>query len=277
MHLGSLMTALSSWLDIRQQGGTWRLRIDDIDPPREVAGAASTIIEQLAQHGLEWDAEVVFQSDRHDRYQQAIACLLDQGNAFYCRLSRQQIAALGGCHPGLSAATTRAEGSAVRILSPTRSVVFDDRVMGLQRQNISHEGAFVIKRRDGYYAYQLACALDDTELGITDVLRGQDLLESTFRQIHILDRLGLQAPDYGHLPLVVDAGGAKYSKSAGNAVLHQDPATNLLHCCHLLGIPPRPSELDTTSVRELLEWSLAQWHLSKLPGEHILGEAPSRA
>ena len=269
LHLGSLVTALSSWLDIRQQGGLWRLRIDDIDPPREVAGASSTIIGQLAQHGLEWDGDVIFQSERHDRYHQAIASLLHQGTAFYCTLSRQQIAALGGCHPGLLAATDTAQGSAVRIVSPTHSITFDDRVMGAQHQDISHEGAFVIKRRDGYFAYQLACALDDAELGMTHVLRGQDLLESTFRQIHILESLGLKPPDYGHLPLLLDVKGAKLSKSAGSAALHHDPATNLLRCYHLLGMPPTPQDIDTTNVGELLTWGLAKWHISKLPKGHI--------
>ncbi len=229
LHLGSLAMAVASWLDARRQHGEWLLRIDDIDPPREQPGAADSILRQLDAFALHWDGPVHYQSQRHEAYEAAVQQLLASGDGFYCQLSRRDLEAIGNLHPGKSIAVTSAKDTAVRLAVTTEPVCFDDRFQGRQCLDLSlHEGAFVIRRRDGLYAYQLACALDDADLAITDVVRGIDLLDSTPRQIHVLDRLGRTLPRYGHLPVVLGADGQKLSKSAGAAAIKGDRAAQTL-------------------------------------------------
>ncbi|MFN3714658.1 MAG: tRNA glutamyl-Q(34) synthetase GluQRS [Alcanivoracaceae bacterium] len=220
LHLGSLVMAAASWLDARRHDGVWLVRIDDIDPPREVAGAADVILRQLTLFGLHWDDQVIYQSQRHPGYEAAVQMLLQDKRAFYCRLSRRELEACGQIHPGPAAASLAAAGAAVRLAVPDQPICFDDRALGSQSFRLDQqEGAFVIRRRDDLYAYQLACALDDADLAITDVVRGMDLLDSTPRQIHVLDSLSRPAPRYAHLPVVVDGQGNKLSKSAGSAAV----------------------------------------------------------
>ena len=270
LHLGSLTTALASWLDIRQRGGQWWLRIDDIDPPREVPGAARRILDALAQHGLEHDGDVVWQSQRGAQYAGAVDRLLAQGDAFYCSLSRRELETLGGRHPGPPVAVQAGPDHAIRLAVPDHPITFQDRLQGPQRLNLAEaDGAFVIRRRDGLFAYQLACALDDAEMGVTEVLRGADLLDSTFRQLQVIDRLGLQAPTYGHLPVVVDKDGNKLSKSAGAARLSPEPATNLVTALQLLGAET-PADLHRSPVQTILDWGLSHWQADHLSGRRIL-------
>ena len=226
LHLGSLVMALASWLDARRHEGEWLLRIDDIDPPREMPGAAATILRQLEAFALHWDGPVYYQSQRHDAYQAAVQQLLQQGDAFYCRLSRKELEAAGNLHPGKSHAADSPIDAAVRLTVPVEATCFDDRFQGRQCFRLDQqEGAFVIRRRDGLYAYQLACALDDADLQITDVVRGIDLIESTPRQIHVLNCLHRPVPRYGHLPVVLDSKGQKLSKSSGAAAIGTDQAS----------------------------------------------------
>ena len=221
LHFGSLVMALASWLDARRQQGEWLLRIDDIDPPREVPGAADTILRQLDAFALHWDGPVYYQSRHHDAYQSAVQQLLNQGDAFYCRLSRKELEAYNNLHPGKRLAVSSAKDAAVRLSVPTESLCFDDRFQGRQCCHLDQqEGAFVIRRRDGLFAYQLACAVDDADMAITDVIRGMDLIDSTPRQIHVLHCLQRSTPRYGHLPVVLDENGQKLSKSSGAAAIN---------------------------------------------------------
>jgi glutamyl-Q tRNA(Asp) synthetase len=223
LHFGSLVMAVASWLDARRHDGIWQLRIDDIDPPREVAGAADIIQRQLAAFALHWDGPVHYQSQRHAAYEDAVQQLLRGGLAFYCRLSRRELEALGQRHPGPSIACQSPEDAAVRLAVPSEPLCFDDRALGRQCFRLDQqEGAFVVRRRDSLFAYQLACALDDADFGITDIIRGVDLLDSTPKQIHVLHCLGRPVPRYGHLPVVMDAHGHKLSKSAGSAAINSD-------------------------------------------------------
>lgn len=253
LHFGSLVTALASWLDARAAGGVWLVRIDDLDPPREVPGAADTILRQLARHGLEWDESVRYQSRRGDAYAEAVEALVCDGLAFRCPLSRRQLQALGNRHPGPAVATADPD-SAVRLCIPAHPVRFEDRFRGMVTFDLAEEGPFVIRRRDGFYAYQLACALDDADDGITDVVRGVDLLASTARQLVVLEALGRPAPRYAHLPLVQDDQGRKLSKSAGSAALPDAPVTSLAAAIRWLGGTPCG---DT--VTALLDGALAWW------------------
>lgn len=222
LHFGSLLAAFGSWLLARQAGGTWLVRVEDLDPPREVPGAAERQLATLAAFGLHSDEPVVYQSGRGQRYQAAIERLLAQGLAFECHCSRTTLAASGGIHRACIARNQRAD-PAIRLRVPDGSVVvFDDAVHGRQSQDVAREvGDFVLKRADGYWAYQIAVVVDDAEQGITDVVRGADLLDSTPRQILLQRALGLPAPRYAHLPLVLGQDGRKLSKS--DAALPVDP------------------------------------------------------
>ncbi|MDF1630444.1 MAG: tRNA glutamyl-Q(34) synthetase GluQRS [Alcanivoracaceae bacterium] len=225
LHLGSLVMALASWLDARRQQGEWLVRIDDIDPPRETPGAADTILRQLEAFALYWDGPVHYQSQHHEAYRAAVQQLLLQGDAFYCRLSRKDLAALNNLHPGKHLAVSSSRDASVRLSIPAEPLCFDDRFQGRQCFRLDQqEGAFVIRRRDGLFAYQLACAVDDADMAVTDVIRGMDLLESTPRQMHVLNCLQQPAPRYGHLPVVLDKNGDKLSKSSGAAAIKPDQA-----------------------------------------------------
>ncbi len=260
LPFGSLVAALASWLEARHAGGEWLVRVDDLDPPREVPGAADTILRQLETFGLHWDGPVRYQSQRHFAYQEAVDTLLDSGHAFHCRLTRKQLADLDHNHPGISAAVPAAADTAIRLQVPDRELRYLDAIQGRISNNLHQDGgAFVIRRRDGLFGYQLACALDDADDGITHVLRGADLLDSTLRQRWLLECLGRPAPDYAHLPVITDGRDLKLSKSAGSEAL--DPArANLLLTAALrcIGLQP-PSDLQGASPAELLAWGTAHY------------------
>ena len=265
LHLGSLVTALASWLDMRTRGGEWLVRIDDIDPPREVPGAADTILHQLEVHGLEHDGSPYYQRQRGAAFAEAVETLLRQGDAFHCALSRRQLAEYAGVHPGPSVAVGPGPDRAVRLCVPDTPVSFQDELQGTVSVCLAREGPFVIRRRDGLFAYQLASALDEVLLEITDVMRGADLLESTARQLHVLHCLGHRGPRWAHLPLVVDEEGRKLSKSEGAAALApRDPAANLVRALQCLGMVP-PPELRGAQPRTVLEWAREHWQRPTSP------------
>jgi glutamyl-Q tRNA(Asp) synthetase len=226
LHFGSLVAALASWLDARAAGGRWRVRIEDLDAPRVQPGAADDILRTLAQLGLTWDGDVVYQSARAKLYDDALKRL--EGNTYWCGCTRREIAdsALGlaadgaqiypgTCRNGLAAGRQR---RALRVKTSGERIGFDDRVQGRQEQTLESEvGDFVLHRADGQYAYQLAVAVDDAEQGITDVVRGADLLDSTTRQIWLQRLLGYPQPRYLHIPAAVNAAGEKLSKQTGEA------------------------------------------------------------
>lgn len=214
LHFGSLLAALGSWLLARRAGGEWLVRIEDLDPPREVPGAAEAQLRSLRAFGLEPDGEVMRQSTRGDAYREALERLLDSGDAFTCHCSRTDLADAGGVHRACVAGSRRPD-PAVRLRVPDgTAIAFEDALRGRIRQRLDLEvGDFVLRRADGYWAYQLAVVVDDADQGITEVVRGADLLDSTPRQVFVQQRLGLPTPGYAHLPVAVDAAGAKLSKS----------------------------------------------------------------
>jgi glutamyl-Q tRNA(Asp) synthetase len=224
LHAGSLAAALASWLDARAHGGTWLVRIEDLDPPRELAGAASDIINTLRLFGLESDEPVAFQSQRTTLYKAALDQLDRQGLVFGCACTRKDMEEVGaqpGARVGVYPGTCR-DGTggrpvrALRVRVPTGSIGFEDRALGHYAQELESEvGDFVVRRADGLWAYQLAVVVDDAAQGITDVVRGADLLDNTPRQIYLQRALGFPTPRYLHVPIVTNATGEKLSKQTG--------------------------------------------------------------
>lgn len=226
LHFGSLVAALGSWLLARHHQGEWLVRVEDLDPPREVPGAAHAQLTTLAAFGMTSDLPVVWQSRRHARYAHALERLLAGGAAFECRCSRSELASVGGIHRRC-VARDPFRPAAVRLqVAEGTTVDFIDGLQGRIAQAVDRDvGDVVLRRADGYWAYQLAVVVDDAEQGITDVVRGADLLDSTPRQILLQRALGLPTPRYLHLPLIVDAHGDKLSKSM--AALPVDDASPL--------------------------------------------------
>lgn len=252
LHFGSLLAALGSWLLARHAGGEWRVRIEDLDPPREIAGAGDRQLATLAAFGLVSDRAVWRQSTRGDAYLAAIDRLLASGDAFPCHCSRADVAAAGGVHRRCVRGAWR-RGGAVRLRVAAGAVTFEDSIQGTVTQDVGTEvGDVVLRRADGYWAYQLAVVVDDAAQGITDVVRGADLLDSTPRQIVLQRALGLPTPRYAHLPLAVDGHGRKLAKSlASLPVDPQDPLPALRAAWRALGQPPR-AVASAGSVQALL-------------------------
>ena len=236
LHFGSLLAAFGSWLLARHAGGEWLVRVEDLDPPREVAGAADRQLRTLEAFGLVSDGPVLRQSERGAFYEAALARLLASGDAFVCHCSRSE---LGGRVHRRCVGRQRNE-AAIRFRVPDgATVAFEDAVQGHVVQAVDVDvGDFVLKRADGYWAYQLAVVVDDAAQGITDVVRGADLLDSTPRQILLQRALGLPTPRYAHLPLVLDGSGRKLSKSlAALPVDAGDPLPALRAAWRVLGQP----------------------------------------
>ncbi len=241
LHFGSLLAALGSWLMARHAGGAWLVRIEDIDPPREVPGAADDQLRTLERFGLVPDEPVLRQGERDAAYRAALERLLAGDDAFQCHCSRSDLAGSGGVHRACVADARRPD-PAVRLRVPDGTVItFDDGVQGAMTQDVAREvGDFVLRRADGPWAYQLAVVVDDAAQGITEVVRGADLLDSTARQIVLQRRLGLPTPRYAHLPMVVDVDGHKLSKSsAALPVDDDDPLPALRAAWRALGQSPR--------------------------------------
>ncbi len=221
LHFGSLLAAFASWLDARAHGGDWLVRIEDVDRHREVPGAADAQLQALSGFGLLPDRPPVRQSERGERYQTALAQLDRAGEIFRCSCSRSQLTLAGGIHTRCVQPPTAS--AAIRLRIPERRVAFVDRCVGEYAQQLRAEvGDVVLRRADGLWAYQLAVVVDDADQCVTDVVRGVDLLDSTPRQIHLQQRLGLPTPRYLHIPLVLDSDGRKLSKSS--QALAIDPA-----------------------------------------------------
>ena len=231
LHLGTLVAALGSWLHVRQRGGRWLIRVDDIDPAREHPGSAERILAGLQRCGLHADQAPLFQSTRLSAYRQALENLTARGLVFECWCSRRDLAAAGRVHrDGHCLRDPDPERPpALRLKVPPGEILFEDRVYGLQRQDVREAvGDFVLRRADGCWSYHLACALDEGYQEITEVIRGHDLMDSTPRQILLQQLLGLPIPAYGHLPLVMGNDGEKLSKSGNGPELDMhDPVTAL--------------------------------------------------
>jgi glutamyl-Q tRNA(Asp) synthetase len=275
LHFGSLVAALASYLDARSVGGRWLMRMEDLDPPREEPGAQAAILKALESYGFEWDGEVVLQSDRHDAYAEVLNRLFNHGLAYACTCSRKTLAPYHGIYPGLCRnAGHDTKDAAIRLRVPELEYHFIDRVQGEYRQHLGREvGDFVIRRRDGLYAYQLAVVLDDAWQGITDIVRGADLLDSTPRQLYLQELLGLPQPRYLHIPLITQPDGHKLGKSYRSPPLTDDQATPLLlRALRALGHNPG-AELAYATPREVLNWGIAHWDAMLIPRTLNLPEA----
>ncbi len=269
LHLGSLATAVASFLDARARQGHWLVRIEDIDPPREVPGAADTIVGQLDAHGLHWDGPILHQSQRLFHYETALAKLAAAGLLYRCTCNRQRLRELGGCYDGrCRQRTDTAQAGALRVrIDGDPHISYRDFLRGPEHTDLRTSGDFVVRRRDGLIAYQLAVAVDDAAQGITHVLRGADLADSTPRQIFLFRQLGLATPEYGHIPVICDAQGRKLSKQ--NHAPRVQPAAASANLCRALvwlGLTP-PRELEGSDPESLLRWGLEHWHRGPLKAE----------
>jgi glutamyl-Q tRNA(Asp) synthetase len=265
LHFGSLVAAVGSWLDARARAGAWLVRIEDIDPPREVPGSAEDIVATLAAFGMQPDEPVVFQSARTPAYQAAFEQLQRLDRVFPCWCSRSDLAASSGVHRGACIAPRNARRRpAWRVRAPAVDVAFDDAVLGRQSRNLAADGDFVVLRADGWFAYQLAVVVDDAHQAVTDVVRGADLAESTPRQIHLQQLLGLPTPRYAHLPLVVDRHGRKLSKQdRAHPVDRDDPLPALRSALAFLGMAD-VARATAATPRELLESAATRFDLAAI-------------
>lgn len=267
LHFGTLVSALASYLFVRIDGGKWLLRIEDLDPPRVVAGAADTMLFLLEALGFQWDDEVVFQSRRFDRYREVLEDLRSRQLIFECGCSRREILASaphageeGPIYPGTCRrGVDRARGQrSLRLRVSSEEITFVDGIQGEQRQNLERDvGDFVLYRADGVFAYQLAVVVDDLDAGVTQVVRGADLLLSTPRQIWLYRCLGGQSPAYHHHPLVLGSGTNKLSKRDMNhALIHAGNGGPMLWLAlDFLGQVP-PPELRNARPGEVLAWGV---------------------
>lgn len=276
LHFGSLMTALGSYLDARAANGKWLVRIEDLDPPRETPGAGEAILETLAAYQLHWDGEVWYQSNRHAIYQAQIDKLLAAHQAFYCTCSRKPLIRQYGHHyPGLCRGryTQPDQAASVRLLTHNNPIGFDDALQGHYEQRLESEiGDFIIKRKDGLYAYHLAVVMDDEAQGITDIVRGLDLLDSTPRHLYLQQLLGYHHPRYLHLPIVVNHLGQKLSKQTfAEPVPNHHPSTYLWACLDALGQQP-PSIMQSAPADELVHWGIEHWCRDKIPHRAQINE-----
>lgn len=268
LHVGSLLAALASWLRARQAGGQWLVRIEDIDPPREVPGSKRSILATLERLGLHADEPALFQSDREDDYAKALRRLQADGHAFPCWCSRAELEAAGIVHRDGHCISAPRDGRKpawrLRVHDADAGIAFEDVLQGPQNQHVRDAvGDFVLKRADGLWSYQLACVVDDAFQGITEVVRGCDLLDSTPRQILLQRLLGLPTPAYLHLPLLMDAEGRKLSKSTdAPAVSMHDPHTALAQALRFLD-QDVPDALD---VGAMLHIAAQRFDLSSLRG-----------
>lgn len=275
LHFGSLVAAVGSYLEARKHGGEWLVRIEDLDPPREMRGADRLILDTLEHYGFEWDGEVIYQSHRHEYYLNALDRLQQQGLLYRCGCSRKEIAERGeqlglplGVYPG-TCRTRQADSRqqhALRLLTEGQQMEFIDAIQGTIRQNLATEvGDFVLRRADGPFAYQLAVAVDDAEQGITEVVRGSDLLDSTPRQILLQRYLGYPTPAYRHLPVAINNEGLKLSKQTFAPALERDnPLPSLWQALAFLGQKP-PAELLEGEVSSFWRWAVAQWQGDAVP------------
>ncbi len=254
LHLGSLLAAVGSWLMARQAGGQWLIRIEDIDPPREVKGAAQGQIETLKAFGMESDEAIMWQSRRSERYREILQGLIDSGNAFECFCSRKDLTGHQGIHRSCVAKNAE-KHPAIRLAIPDVTIDFEDQFQANFSQVLGTEvGDMVIRRSDGFWAYQLAVVVDDADQGITHIVRGRDLLISTPKQIYLQRRLGFPTPRYAHLPLVTDASGHKLSKSLSACPIDpHDPIPALRRVWQLLGQDLASWPLDSNPERALLQ------------------------
>ncbi|MGI9897049.1 tRNA glutamyl-Q(34) synthetase GluQRS [Vibrio natriegens] len=267
LHFGSLVAALGSYFQAKANHGSWLVRIEDLDPPREMPGATQAILEALQAYQLHWDGEVVYQSQRHHLYQAQIDTWLENGDAYYCQCTRKQIKQHGGFYPGTCRDKNLKEG-AIRLKMTKPIASFFDLKHGtiqIPEQLVNED--FIIKRRDGLFAYNLAVVLDDIDQGVTEVVRGADLIEPTGRQISLYQILAQPEVSYLHLPLAIDNNGNKLSKqNHATAIDIDNPKPALLKAMTFLGFDI-PEEIRASDITNILRWGSENWQLEQLPTE----------
>ncbi len=270
LHFGSLVAAMGSYLDAKSRQGEWLVRIEDVDPPRVAAGSADAILKTLESFGFEWDGPVMYQSQRVEAYRAALDRLRHDDLIYPCACSRKTLAELsqrgidGPVYPGACRARAADESLAQRFLVPDVRIVFEDRLLGRVACDVAAEcGDFPLRRADGVYTYQLAVVVDDAEQGITDIVRGADLLTSTPRQIVLQQALSVPTPDYLHLPVVLDSQGEKLSKQTlAQPVDGAQPLAALGSAAAFLGLPVTVGIADVAGF-----WSAAirLWPTCNIP------------
>jgi glutamyl-Q tRNA(Asp) synthetase len=274
LHFGSLVAALAGWLDARRAGGRWLLRMEDLDTPRVVAGAADIILRQLESCGLGWDGAVLRQSERQQLYREALRQIDRFTYPCICTRKELEDSALsidgariypGTCRGGVSGEKA---ARALRVRTGPEIIRFADRVQGEIAQSVEREvGDFVVRRADGLFSYQLAVVVDDAAQGVTDVVRGADLLDSTARQIHLQRLLGFPTPRYLHVPVAVNAAGEKLSKQT--RAPDAGPA-DLPAALRFLGFDAMPEDIGTTA---LLDWAMPRWAPERIPASRSAAAA----
>ncbi len=274
LHFGSLVAAVASWLDARARGGEWLVRIEDLDPPREVHGAGDDILRTLEAFGLEWDQAVRYQSRCTPLYAAALQRLIEQGVAYPCACTRREVAAAsrpgvdGPVYPGLcrNGLPPGRAARAWRLRSSAGPIELHDECFGVIAQDVGREvGDFVLRRADGWFAYQLAVVVDDADQAITRVVRGADLVDSTQRQIVLQRLLDLPTPAYLHVPAAVDARGDKLSKQTRARPLQRAEASCALFAALEFLRQEPPAELARANTDVILQWALHHWRPQAIP------------
>ncbi len=268
LHAGSILAALASYLDARARKGAWLVRIEDLDPPRETKAAAADILRTLEALGLTWDESVVYQSQRSAAYEAALTQLDTQQLLYACNCSRQKLAG-ATVYPGWCREhhILRGSATALRCKVTEAQVAFTDRLQGPYAQQLAQDvGDFIVHRRDGLFAYQLAVVVDDAWQNITDIVRGIDLIDSTPRQIFLQQQLGYPTPRYAHVPIVVNAEGQKLGKQQyAEAVDGTRPGPVLFRTLQRLRQQPEPG-LAQAPPAEILAWATENWRPQNLAG-----------
>ena len=263
LHMGSLITALASFVDIKQRQGLWSIRIDDLDQPRNDPDATKIILDSLTKHGLNSDTNIVYQSQNLQSYKKAIDQL--SSSLFRCVCSRKSLA-ISPIYPGTCRDKNLSNSNvSIRIKTPDEKLAFIDKIRGRIEVNLAKEiGDFILVRRDRIFSYNLATSLDDGDDTITDVLRGQDLLPLTNQQIFLMNELNLQPPEYAHIPVLCYPDGTKLSKQSGAKPLNSEtPIENITLAIEILGQKKPPTYINT--VFQLIEWAIDNWDIENLP------------
>jgi glutamyl-Q tRNA(Asp) synthetase len=267
LHLGSLVAAVGSFLDARRAGGGWLVRMEDLDTPRLIPGCAAEILRTLEAFALHWDGPVAYQSTRREHYLQALARLTERRLTFECSCARSERTGTAAYRGTCRAGPLRPGPTATRFrVDDALEVRFEDRVQGPCRFSLRERGDFVVRRRDGLIAYQLAVVVDDALQGVTDVVRGADLLDNTPWQIALQQALELPQPRYAHLPLITEPDGAKLAKSRRSVRLDPACAAPQLHQALMLLKQDPPAELKFEPPAALLQWAVAHWSLDRVQG-----------
>ena len=271
LHFGSLVSAVASYLQAKSQGGEWLVRMEDIDPPREPEGTADDILRTLDAYALYWDKPVLYQSSRRDAYEEALLKLDLQKLTYPCNCSRKQIRqALIQTNKKVYPETCRGKGftrspHAIRVQTEFQDILLNDGIQGVYSQNIrAHVGDFVVKRVDGLYAYQLAVVVDDAEQGITEIVRGSDLLDNTPRQIYLQQLLDYPQPQYVHIPIATKNGDKMSKQTNAPAIKLSNCVETGVQALRFLG-QTIPDQWQWASIEELWQWAISHWDLSFVP------------